>query len=309
MSRIVLIGPGAIGCAVGGALLEAGHEVTFCVRTPFSRLSVRKEGEEAKVFPARTVTEPGDVPAADWVFLCVKAYQVASAAAFLGAAVKAGTKLAVLQNGVEQRENAEAFVAAGSVIIPVVIDLPVGRTALGEAVWSRIALATVPGDAAGREFSALFAGSFITAQTSTDFVSVAWKKLCLNAPSGAILALTGLRLGVMHCPGVAEVARAILKECIAVGRAEGATLDEALIETQVQAFLAANPAEGNSMYADRMAGRELEWNARNAVIVRRAARHGIAVPVSAALVPLLAAISNAAVKKTDSHGDAETRRV
>jgi 2-dehydropantoate 2-reductase len=46
------------------------------------------------------------------------------------------------------------------------------------------------------------------------------------------------------------------------------------------------------MYEDRMAGREMEWNARNAVIVRKAAQHGIAVPVSTALVPLLAAISN-----------------
>ena len=39
-----------------------------------------------------------------------------------------------------------------------------------------------------------------------------------------------------------------------------------------------------------MAGRETEWDARNAVIVRKGARHGIATPVSAALVPLLAAL-------------------
>ena len=40
----------------------------------------------------------------------------------------------------------------------------------------------------------------------------------------------------------------------------------------------------------------MEWNARNGVVVRKAAKHGIAVPVSAALVPLLAAISNATKK-------------
>ena len=44
------------------------------------------------------------------------------------------------------------------------------------------------------------------------------------------------------------------------------------------------------MYADRMVGREMEWDARNAVIVRKGARHGIEAPVSAALVPLLAAL-------------------
>jgi len=294
MPRVVLIGPGAIGCAVGAALLQAGHDVTFCARRSFSRLSLRKEGEAALTFPADVVTLPDAVAPADWVFLCVKAYQVAAAAPFLRAAMGPGSKLAVLQNGVEQRDNAEPFVPAGSVIVPVVVELPVSRTAPAEAVWKRIALLTAPDDAAGREFRTLFEGSFVTAESSADFLTVAWKKLCLNAPSGAILALTGRRLGVMHEAGVADVARAILKECVAVGRAEGARLDEALVERQVEFFLASNPADGNSMYEDRMAGREMEWNARNAVIVRKAARHGIAVPVSAALVPLLAAISNAA---------------
>ncbi len=292
MSRITLIGPGAIGCAVGAALLEAGHDVTFCAHQSFSRLSVQKEGEAPKMFPAAVITTPEKIPAADWVLLCVKTYQVASAAAWLKAAIGPGVKLAVLQNGVEQRENAEPHVPTGTPIVPVVIDLPASRTAPGEVVWSRVASVVVPDDAAGREFCALFSGSFITAETTKDFITRAWLKLCINAPGGAILALTGLPMRVMHTPGIADVVRAILKDCVAVGRAEGAQIDDGLIERQLGAFLAAKPEEGNSMYADRMAGRQMEWNARNAVIVRKAARHGIAVPVSAALVPLLAAISD-----------------
>ncbi len=294
MSRIAIIGAGAIGCAVGAALIEAGHDVIFCARRSFSQLSVRKESEPAKTFAANVVTAPENRLGADWVLLCVKAYQVAGAEDWLRATVGPGSKLAVLQNGVEQRENAKPFVPAGTPIVPVVVDLPVSRTAPGEVVWKRVATITVPADAAGAVFCSLFAGSFIAAETADDFVTRAWLKLCLNAPSGAILALTGQRLRVMRALGVADVARAILKECVAVGRAEGATIDDALVERQVEAFLAANGDEGNSMYEDRMAGREMEWNARNAVVVRKAARHGIAVPVSAALVPLLAALSNAA---------------
>jgi 2-dehydropantoate 2-reductase len=292
MARILLIGPGAIGCTVGAALIEAGHDVTFCARQPFTSLSVQKADEPARTHTAHVVTSPDTVRPAEWVLLCVKAHQVASAAAWLHAAVGPETKVAVLQNGVEQRENAEPFVPSGTTIVPVVVELPVTRAAPGQVVWKRNALLSVPDDAAGREFCGLFAGTFITAEATDDFVTVAWKKLCLNAPSGAILALTGQTMGVMHKPGVADAARAILKECIAVGRAEGAKLDDGLIERQIAFFLAAPPGDGNSMYADRMAGRETEWNARNAVIVRKAVRHGIEVPVSAALVPLLAAISN-----------------
>lgn len=293
MSRITLIGPGAIGCAVGAALSEAGHEVTFCARKAFTRLSVQKEGEAPKLFFANVVTAPEDVPEADWVFVCVKTYQVPSVAAWLKAAVGPGTKVAVLQNGVEQRENVEPFVPEGTTVVPVVIDLPVSRMEPGKAVWKRIALAGVPESEAGREFCALFEGSFLTAETTEDFVTRAWLKLCNNAPSGAVLALTAQRMKVFKAPGVAEVARAILTETIAVGRAAGAKLDDELLERQMQAFLGAGDEDGNSMYEDRMAGREMEWSARNGVIVRKGAELGVPTPVSAALVPLLAAISEA----------------
>lgn len=296
MSRITLIGPGAIGCAVGGALIAARHDVTFCARRPFPRLSVQKEGDPPLIYPARVVTQPERTPAADWVLLCVKAYQVPSAADWLAAAVGPGTRVAVLQNGVEQKENVEPFVPMGTAIVPVVVDLPASRTAPGEVKWKRIALVTVPESADGAIFAALFAGSFVTSETSDEFVTRAWLKLCNNAPSGVVLALTAQRMRVMKEPGIADIVRAVLKETIAVGRAEGARLDDALIERQLEFFLAAAPDEGNSMFEDRMAGREMEWNARNGVIVRKAAQHGIAVPVSATLVPLLAAISNAAKK-------------
>jgi 2-dehydropantoate 2-reductase len=290
MTRILVIGPGAIGCAVGAALIEAGHEVTFCSRQPFAQVSARKVGEEARTFSARVVTSQKDIAPAEWVLICVKAHQVPSAAGWLRVAVGPQTKLAVLQNGVEQRERAEPFVPEGTPIVSVVVNLPAARKAPGEVVWHSHAALTVADDTAGKEFCGLFAGSFVTASTTDDFVTVAWRKLCLNAPDGAILALTAQPRRVWHKPGIADVVRAILHECIAVGRAEGAKLDDSLIEPQIEAFLASAPGEGNSMYADRMAGRETEWDARNAVIVRKGARHGIATPVSAALVPLLAAL-------------------
>lgn len=296
MSRIILIGPGAIGCAVGAAFLEAGHDLTFCAHRSFSCLSVQKEGEAPKTFPANVITSPQNVVPADWVVLCVKTYQVASTVDWLGAAVGANTKVAVVQNGVEQCENVKPFVPAGTAIVPVVIDLPVNRTAPGHVVWKRIATITTPDDPVSKAFCALFNGSFVTAEPSDDFTTRAWLKLCNNAPSGAVLTLTGQTMGVMHAPGVADIARAILTECVAVARAEGATIDDGLIERQMGFFLAAHSQDGNSMYADRMAGREMEWDARNGVIVRKAAEHGIAAPVSAALVPLLAAISNAAAR-------------
>jgi 2-dehydropantoate 2-reductase len=78
-------------------------------------------------------------------------------------------------------------------------------------------------------------------------------------------------------------------ECVAVGRAEGADLADDLPQ-QVVAGYRAGPADGvNSLHADRLAGRPMEIDARNGVIVRKGAAHGIATPVNAMVVALLKA--------------------
>ncbi|MDE2184744.1 MAG: 2-dehydropantoate 2-reductase [Alphaproteobacteria bacterium] len=289
MSRVIVIGPGAIGCTVGGALLREGHDVIFCGRRPFDHLRVHKDGEVEQAVPAHVLTTAAGLTPGDWLLVCVKAHQVTSAVEWLRLGIAADTKVAVLQNGVEQRENVEPFVAPRTPIVPVVVDLPATRMGPGHVVWRRKAKLSAPDDADGRAFCMLFRKSFIEATSTDDFVTMAWRKLCLNAPDGAILTLTGQPRRVWHKPGIADLGRAILRECIAVGRAEGAKIDESLIEPQIISFLSAPPDEGNSMYIDRMAGRETEWNARNGVIVRKAAKHDIAVPVSAALAALLAA--------------------
>ena len=74
-----------------------------------------------------------------------------------------------------------------------------------------------------------------------------------------------------------------------VGRAEGADLDDGLA-AEVTARLAGRPpGTASSILTDRRAGRALEWEARNGVVQRLGARHGIPTPVSDVIVPLLAA--------------------
>jgi 2-dehydropantoate 2-reductase len=45
------------------------------------------------------------------------------------------------------------------------------------------------------------------------------------------------------------------------------------------------------MYYDRLDGKELEFDARNAVIQRLGRKHGLATPISDTIVPLLRAVS------------------
>ena len=67
--------------------------------------------------------------------------------------------------------------------------------------------------------------------------------------------------------------------------------------TDLTAPMVASPAEVRgpadwvllAVKAHQTAGRPLEWEARNAVVRRLRARHGIPTPVSDVIVPLLAA--------------------
>ena len=77
-----------------------------------------------------------------------------------------------------------------------------------------------------------------------------------------------------HEDAIADLARAIIQECAAVGRAEGAVLEDDVADAVIKAYRA-SPRDGvNSLLADRRAGRPLELDARNGVIVRLGRRHG-----------------------------------
>jgi 2-dehydropantoate 2-reductase len=98
---------------------------------------------------------------------------------------------------------------------------------------------------------------------------------------------------VFGADGFRDVASALARECVAVGRAEGARLDDGDADAIVADLAAMPPDLGTSMLFDRLAGRPMEWDARNGVVRRLGARHGVPTPVSDVLVPLLAALDDA----------------
>jgi 2-dehydropantoate 2-reductase len=298
VAEIAVVGPGAIGCVAGSALVASGrHRVTLCARTGFDKVSIRrKDGSGDLEVPVTTVTSetqvhPSARPSA-WVLVCTKAHQTASAAGWFRALVGPESVVAVLQNGVEHVARLAPLVPPGTRIVPVVVRCPAERVAPGEIILRSPALLIVPDTVEGRNFAELFAGTPVSVATTADFLTAAWEKLCQNAASGAITALTEQPLSVMREGLVADLARQIIEEGIAVGRAEGARLDASLASRLVGAMAAMPDAEhaGNSMYYDRLAGRALEYDARNGAIVRLGAKHGIATPVNAAMVALLSAV-------------------
>jgi 2-dehydropantoate 2-reductase len=275
MTRVALIGPGAVGCVLGAWLDHTRrHELTLCARQPFSGLVVDTPEGRLSSTP-RVVTRAGELLAVDWALVSTKTYDSAGAATWF-AALGAETPVAILQNGVEHEARFTPFLPRAR-IVPVVVDIPAERSAPGLARQRGPGRLTVTDDAHGRAFAALFDGTKLELTLTSDLKTAAWKKLCLNS-AGVLSALLLEPAVVLHDDAIAELARGLVRECIAVGRAEGAALADELADTVVEQYRGAPRDSVNSLHADRAAGRATENDARNGAIVRLGQRHRIATP-------------------------------
>jgi 2-dehydropantoate 2-reductase len=223
----------------------------------------------------------------DWVLVATKTYDAAGAGEWLRALAAGGPAVAVVQNGVEHRRRFEPWVKAER-IVPVVIDCPVERQGDSRVAQRGTARMKVEEGRLGREFAELFRGSGAEVEVTEDLRTAAWRKLCFNAP-GAINALTMKPAGVLWDDALGRVAVEMVAECVAVGRAEGAKLDDSVGQQVLDGYRAQPRDSVNSLLADRLAGRRMETDARNGVIVRLGEKHGIATPLNRMAVALLGA--------------------
>ena len=288
MARIAIVGVGAIGGVTAALLQQAGgHELLLCTRRPMSGLSVDTPDGLVKVH-ASFVTNSSEVFEVDWVIVSTKTYEVAGAAKWLEKLCSNGAPVAVLQNGVEHRERFAPYVPMEK-ILPVMVDCPAERQAPDRVRQRGVMHLKVPDGTLGRDFVKLFAGTPADATTVPDFLSVVWRKLCFNS-AGVLSALVLQPAGVVREGAMGDVALQIIRECAAVARAEGANLEENVADVVLAAQRDAPADSVNSMLADRQAGRPVEIDARNGVIVRLGRKHGIATPANSMAVALMEAM-------------------
>ena len=296
MADIAVVGPGAIGSVAALAAQQTGrHSVTLCARRDPGALRVVDDvSGSATDLEAPVLTSPAEVAGpAEWVLLAVKAHQTDGAAGYLDVLCKPTTTVVALQNGVEHVERVAPY-ANDAHVLPAIVWISAEPTGPGEiTVRNNISsMIQVPAGPDGEEFARLLEGApAVEIELVADFTTAAWRKLTTNAIAG-VMAATGRRAAIYQRPDIRELVLALAQETLAVARAEGAALPESEAEALVGIFERMDPDIGSSILFDRLAGRELEWDARNGVVRRLGRRHGIPTPVSDVLVPLLAAASD-----------------
>jgi 2-dehydropantoate 2-reductase len=295
--RVAVIGLGGIGGGAAGSLLDAGrHDVTACVRQPLDRFVLERPDKTIDL-PLRALTDPAEAQPVDWVLLCTKAHETTSAGAWLQRLCLPSTHVAVLQNGVDHVARVMPY-ANGATIVPALVYYNGERLGPGHVRIRPVSehALIVADDAGGRAFAQLMEGTGLRVQLSDDFLTLAWRKLLINAVANPITALTLQRQAVLRRDDVHALCLDILAEAIAVARAEGAGVADDEAQRVIKVLYTFSPEIGTSMYFDRLAGRPFEVEALTGAIVAIAGRHGIAVPLNKMLLTLLRAISEAAAK-------------
>jgi 2-dehydropantoate 2-reductase len=293
---VAVVGLGGIGGIAAGCRAHAGrHTVVACARRPLRHLTVERPEGTIDV-PLGALSDLAQAAPADWVLLCTKAHETASAGPWLERLCRPTTHVAVMQNGIEHAARVAPW-SNGATAVPVVVNYNAEKLGPGRVRLTHVADydMTAADDAPGRAFAALFAGTPLRVFASADFTTAAWRKLLVNAVANPITALTLQRQAVFLRENIYALGLAVAQEAVAVGRADGAKFAADEAAQAMARLLTIAPELGSSMYFDRLAGRPLEIEALIGAVVSAGKRHDIATPLNGALLAMLRAVNDAAM--------------
>lgn len=225
----------------------------------------------------------------DFVLITVKAHATASAVRSLDPLGTRPIRFS-LQNGLG---NEEALGAGGYPVIGGVSNNgatllesgEVFHAGLGEVIVS--AFQNVRSTKVATLAAALSAVGFSVQQVA-DIRKPLWDKAILNAALNPVSALLGVRTGqLLRDSGSEHLLRLLVREAVAVARAEGFSTSEAEVWAMVQRIVARTSGNKTSMLQDLERGVRTEIDAMNGVIVTRASEHGIETPWNRLMLRLI----------------------
>jgi 2-dehydropantoate 2-reductase len=318
ITRIAILGSGAIGSVVGGLLTKAGHDVTLVDQWPehveaMKKIGLRLSGTCGEhVVPVRALHlhELQSVDASfDAVFLAVKSYDTEWAAQLALQYVNARDGIVVdFQNGINDQRV--AAIVGRERTLGCVIAISAGMYEGGHAIRTDTGqVGFYVGELDGRdtprvqELARVLSGVALT-KVTTNLWGQRWSKLAVNCMGNALAGLSGLGSAELRLePGPRRVSIQLGAEVVRVGRAHGHTIEPLIggIDAQrvvdaaegrglaeVEADLAAEAKRRTggrpSLLQDVMKRRRTEVDHLNGHVAAEGRKLGIPTPFNDAVV-------------------------
>lgn len=281
--RVAIIGPGALGRALGSVLEAGDGHVRY----------VGREGTRSSK------------PAPDVVLVCVKAYDTREA--LEGARpLLAGCEAPVvsLQNGLGNVEAIAEMVgperafggatthAARRTGTGELVHAATGETVIAPRVRSRQGHA--------EEVARGLSSHGLATRAEADLEALLWRKVVVSCGINAVTAILGVENGALAGDGdPRELARAAAAEALAVARAEGVELEGAAVDLVLE-VAARTAGNRSSMLQDLEFGRRTEVDSIQGAVCARGLRRGVETPINWTLARLVRALeAKRRTKETD----------
>lgn len=299
--RIVIVGPGAMGCLFAALLSKTKEDIWILDRDKERSARINRQGIGVEgvsgswKVAVKAASDAKEIGGADLVIVCVKSYDTKEA--ILGAKPLIGdnTKVLTLQNGIGNIEIIGEIAGADKVIGGVTNEgatlLDAGRVrhaGRGDTVIGRID-GRIPVEL--RSIREIFNKAGIKAKISRDIKGLLWSKLIINAGINALTAITRLNNGrLIEFEGAREILRDAVTEAVRIAKRKRIRLiyDDPL--AKVEAVCEATSPNVSSMLQDVLRKKRTEIDFINGVIVRQGRELGIPVPVNLILVNLVKTI-------------------
>jgi 2-dehydropantoate 2-reductase len=285
-----------MGGIFGGFLARSGEDVTLIdVAKPAVEainaggiVIEQKDGTVATV-PVKATTDPASVGPVDLILNFVKCYHTEAAINSAKPMLGPDTAILTLQNGWGNADRIAAIVGRERVMVGLTY---ASGTLVGPGRVRNTGVAqTVIGELDGslsprlERAAAALRKTGIDLKVSGRIVEEIWKKLVINVcslPTAAILHFTADELPKHE--GSMTLMRGLLREMVAVAKADGIELDEEERWAALIGILERAVGGRASMLQDVEAHRQTEIDVINGAIVAAGRRTGIPTPLNDAMV-------------------------
>jgi len=296
--KIGVVGAGGIGGYYGACLARAGSEVGLIARGDHLA-AIREHGLRVRAddgdFTVRVAAsdDPTEIGPCDAVLFCVKSYDTDQAAALLGPLLRPETGALSLQNGVDNEEKIAARIGPEHVLGGVSFILAhIAEPGVVEQVGSvrRVVFGELDGSRSERvtRLLAEFRAAEIDTDLADDIRVVLWDKFAYLCALAGLTTVTRLPIDkLLAVPETRNLFREIVHEVSLVARAERVKLADDIVDQKTAFAELLGPDSFSSLHHDLVTGHRLELDALHGEVTRRAARHGISVPVSEMIYALL----------------------
>jgi len=311
--RIIVVGPGAIGCLFAAFLAKGGHDVAILDHTEERAKHIAESGIRVEDGPGDfTVRVQAESHApllgpARFVFICVKAYDTAEACRNTLPLVTKTTLVVSLQNGSGNTDTLSRFVPESQLLCATTAQasLYMGEGHVRHTGSGPTLLAPVIGDLSepARELAGSLSQSGIDTRAVTDCRAMLWSKLVINAAVNPLTAIHKVANGILlEDPALRARMANVAREAAAVARADGISLDFNDEVQEVERICRATSGNESSMLTDLRGNRKTEIDQITGTIVARAGTLGIPVPENTKLLEAVRALEQHDDRGEDSLG-------